>query len=332
MLSIIIVHYKTPELLNKCLASIFTSITSELVEVIVVDNDSKDNSKELVLQVFPLVKWIDSGYNAGFARANNSGIRSAKGEYILLLNPDAYVKQKALITLLEYYKKLDVNNNLGLLTCRVLSSIDNNLQVGSGTEFPGLKKYLRANPIFIKFFPNKATRPYDAPKMHYINHEIDFASGGCVMIKKSKILENDLFLDEDFFLYSEDVEWSFRVKKKGYVNYFCADVEVFHVNSASTGEMTDNKLSQITVSRFLMLLKSYGVLKFSLIQLLIRFNFRLQQIISWKNKNRKDTKFLIDSETRVNFKISKQYFGSIILRYYFRKDKNYLIYVPKNHS
>jgi len=332
MLSIIIVHYKTPDLLSKCVASIFATTPSERIEVIVVDNDSKDNSKELILQEFPQVKWIDSGYNAGFARANNSGIRMAKGEYIVLLNPDTYVTEDFFKKWLEKYKEMDQNHQLGLLGCRIISSVDNSLLVGTGRGFPSWEKYLNANPVYVKFAKKRPLKKYNAQEMHYHNHEADFISGACVMIKKSKIEQHNLYLDEDFFLYSEDVEWSFRVKKKGYFNYFCADVEVFHVNSASTGEMTDNKLSQITVSRFLMLLKSYGVLRFSLIQIIIRFNFRLQQIISWKNKNRNHPPPLIDSETRVNFEISKQYFWNIILRYYIIKDENNLIYVPKDHS
>jgi GT2 family glycosyltransferase len=275
-LSIIIVHYKTPALLEKCVASIFATTPSDLVEVIVVDNNSKDDSKGLILQEFPQVQWSDSGYNAGFARANNSGIRMAKGEYIVLLNPDTYVTEYFFKKWLEKYKEMDQNHQLGLLGCRIISSVDNSLLVGTGRGFPSWKKYLNANPVYVKFAKKRPLKKYDAQEMHYQNHEADFMSGACVMIKKSKIEQHNLYLDEDFFLYSEDVEWSFRVKKKGYFNYFCADVEVFHVNSASTGQ-SDNKKKIMFVSELLYLYKTHTKLQFWLFQWLFRFNFLLNK-------------------------------------------------------
>ena len=274
-LSIIIVHYKTPELLLRCVDSIYETTPGELAEVIVVDNDSKDHSKELILQEFPQVKWIDSGYNAGFSRANNLGIRASKGEYVVLLNPDTYVQPVFFQKWLDFYKENDFGNQLGLLGCRIISSVDNTLLVGSGLGFPSWRKYLKANPFYIKFFKTKETK-YNAYEMHYQNHEADFISGACVMIKKSKIELHNLFLDEDFFLYFEDVEWSFRVKKKGYFNYFCADVEVFHVNSASTGQ-SDNKKKIMFVSELLYLYKTHTKFQFWLFQLLFRFNFFLNK-------------------------------------------------------
>lgn len=148
-LSIIIVHYKTPQLLLECVKSIYSNTTNVDFEVMIVDNDSQDNSEDLIKQHFKNTVWINSGYNAGFARANNTGIRAAKGEYILLLNPDSFIKDDFLKNMLYFYQRKDTDGKLGLLGCRVISSIDGSLQVGSGLGFSSFKKHIKANPIYI---------------------------------------------------------------------------------------------------------------------------------------------------------------------------------------
>ena len=276
-LSVIIVHYKTPQLLLDCVSSLWEFSDGVKLEVVIVDNDSKDDSEKRILNTFPQTKWIQSGYNAGFARANNLGIRNSTGEYILLLNPDTLIKEGFLEKMLANYKQLSETHPLGLLGCRIISSVDGSLLVGTGRGFPGLSKYVKANPLVIKFFPTYVRKKkYTAQDMHYQNHAADFISGACVMIKKAKIEQHNLYLDEDFFLYAEDVEWSFRVKKKGFFNYFCADVEVFHVNSASTGQ-SKYKKKIMFVSELLYLYKTHTKLQFWLFQLLFRFNFLLNK-------------------------------------------------------
>jgi GT2 family glycosyltransferase len=274
LISVVIVHYKTPQLLLECVDSVFQSSPVELIEVIVVDNDSQDNSRELIGAKYSDVAWIDSGYNAGFARANNLGIRQAKGQYVVLLNPDTYVSAGFFQKWLDCYKKQDNNNQLGLLGCRIISAVDNSLLVGTGVGFPSWKKQLHANPIYIKFWKKNTRKKYNAQEMHFKNHEADFISGACVMIKKSKIEQHNLYLDEDFFLYSEDVEWSFRVKKKGFFNYFCAEVQVFHVNSASTGH-SENKKKIMFVSELLYFYKTHSKFQFWLFELIFNLNYKL---------------------------------------------------------
>ena len=95
-LSIIIVNYKTPQLLADCLRTVYAQTTAISFEVLVVDNDSGDNSRELVTRAYPAVQWIQMPYNAGFARANNEGIRQAKGKAVLLLNSDTLVEDQAI--------------------------------------------------------------------------------------------------------------------------------------------------------------------------------------------------------------------------------------------
>ncbi|MCB0512746.1 MAG: glycosyltransferase family 2 protein [Chitinophagales bacterium] len=285
-LSIVVVSYKTPHLLKKCVESIYAFKEDLSIEVIIVDNDSGDESKQLVMTNFPDVNWIDSGYNAGFSRANNIGIKQAKGDYIVVLNPDSFVKEGFFKKYLNFYKEKDRNNKLGLLGCRIISSIDASLLVGSGVNFPGLYKYINANPIyiFLKRQFKRKDKKYLPKVMHYKNHEIDFVSGACVMIKKSKIIENNLFLDEDFFLYFEDVEWSYRVRDKGFFNYFYSEIEVYHVNSASTNN-SPFKNYQIQISEYLYFYKVFSSAKYALWSILVRFNFLLNRVLIKKDKD-----------------------------------------------
>ncbi len=297
LLSVIIVHYKTPQLLLDCVKSLWDNSDGIKLEVVVVDNESKDESELLVLKAFPQTKWIQSGYNAGFARANNLGIRNSLGKYILLLNPDSFIKDDFLEKMLTAYQNLNEEYNLGLLGCRIVSSVNGSLLVGTGSGFQGLIKYVKANPLVIKFFPNYVTKKiYNAEKMHYENHEVDFVSGACVMIEREKIEKHNLFLDEDFFLYYEDVEWSFRVKKSGLINYFFSETEVYHVNSASTdANPLKNKI--VLASEFLYFYKTLRTFQFWLLKRLIFLNFRLNMFLL---KRRNQVELLTqESENRV---------------------------------
>lgn len=296
-LSVIIVNYKTPQLLKECVSSLFQNQQGFEMEVIVVDNDSQDNSQELVLASFPTVIWENSGYNAGFGRANNIGIKKAKGDYLLILNPDSYIKSDFLARFLAYYKEKDVNNSLGLLTCRIISSVNASLLVGSGRGFLGLKRYIEANPIFIfltrRF--NSKEKKYKASIEHYTNHQIDFTSGACVMIKKSKVIENNLYFDEDFFLYSEDVEWSYRVIKNGFENHFFSEIEVYHVNSASTGK-SNFRSKQMLISEYLYLYKTNGAFAYWFLGKIIKFNFYLDLKLLAKSSEYEKIKKLREEE------------------------------------
>lgn len=323
-LSIIIVHYKTPLLLLECVRSINKNTVELDLEVIIVDNDSQDNSESLIKDEFKYCKWVNSGYNAGFARANNTGIKTAKGEYILLLNPDTYIKGDFLKNMLYFYKKKDEGGKLGLLGCRIVSSIDGYLLVGSGIGFPSIKKYIKANPIYIYLTRNFAANKnkYDPQTKHYQNHEIDFVSGACVMIKKSKIVNQNLYLDEDFFLYSEDVEWSYRVKQKGFYNYFCASLEVYHVNSASTKAL-DSKQAQMQISEYLYYYKTLNGFGYFLLGKIIQFNFYLSKKLLQRKKE--SSKLITIEKEEFTF---QKYF-TLIPTIYKRKidgGKNYLRY------
>jgi GT2 family glycosyltransferase len=325
-LSIIIVSYKCPDLLKSCIASIYHAVPDFDFEVIVVDNHSQDNSEELITGEFKQLRWINTGYNSGFSRANNLGIRSATGKYILLLNPDTEMKGSFLSDFIGQYKNLNQRMNLGLLGCRIISLVDKSLLVGSGVGFRSTMDYLKANPVYIyitRIFKETNTREYKAKNMHYRNHQVDFVSGACVMIEKEKIELNNLFLDEDFFLYFEDVEWSFRVKQSGLVNFFCADVEVYHINSAITGK-SKSKFAQMQISEYLFFFKTLNLVGYLFTGLFIYLNFLLNQFLL--KRNGETEKLNLNTEQLAIF---KRYFWHIPHQFKRRSSsaKDFLKYV-----
>jgi GT2 family glycosyltransferase len=329
-ISIVIVSYKTPELVLGCIRSIFESGSSVKFEVIVVDNANDDGTIALIFDQFPDVRWIDSGYNAGFARANNIGISMAKGSYILALNPDTTIKYRFLDDFFSFYKakNIDFQSKLGFLTCRIVSSLDQTLQVGSGKKFVGFKKEIAKNPIFIYLnrIINVTKNSYDPAVSHFTNHEVDFVSGACFIIEKSKIDASKLYFDEDFFLYYEDLELSYRSRKLGFRNYFCADLEIYHVNSASTSKITD-KNYQINISKYLFYFKRFNRIHYLLMGNVIRFNFFFDRFLL-KRKNETELLIALGMEEAVfkkyYFQIQKVYGKNIL------KKIDYLKYDQEN--
>lgn len=317
VVSIIIVSYKTPQLLKACVQSIIDETHHLSYEIIVVDNNSEDESEQLIVEHFPDVIWINSGYNAGFARANNMGIKVAVGTYIFLLNPDALVVHGYLSKMITHHDELSKTHKVGLLTSRILSSIDKSLLIGAGVHFKGIDNEMRKNPFILKFqnvFKAGQNKPdYDPYTMHYVNHEVDFVSGACALIKRKTLSDLNLFLDEDFFLYWEDVEWSYRIKKNGLKNFFCADTEIFHVNSASTGK-SNYRTAQVRISEFLFYTKRYNRLKFHFLGLLMRCNYLLNAFLLKRSKNDKALEELKFDNLLFNqyfYQVHKQYKGKM---------------------
>jgi GT2 family glycosyltransferase len=328
-ISIIIVNYKTPQLLLECIRSIVDTTKELSYEIVIVDNHSEDESEILIATNFPNVKWINSGYNAGFARANNRGIRETNGDFIFLLNPDTTLTSNYLVKMINHYQLLSKMEKVGLLTSRIISSVDHSLLVGTGIGFAGIKKEWKKNPISLKWrqlFNRKENQVvYNAATSHYTNHEVDFVSGACTLIKRSTLENLNLFMGEDFFLYWEDVEWSFRVKKNGLKNYFFADVEIFHVNSASTGSLI-NRTAQVRISEFLFYTKRYNKLSFHLVGILMRFNYFLTSLLLKRSNDEVSL-----AELNVDKLLFKQYFYQAYEQYCKKnkKERPYLKYVEE---
>lgn len=274
-LSIIIVNYKSSEHILNCLETVYSQTTKVLFEVIVVDNNSNDNSKNIIIERFSKVEWIDMNYNAGFARANNAGIRNSKGEVVLLLNPDTLVENNAIENCYNEFKKSD------FVACGIqLLNPDRTPQISGNYVMKGGLNYLLPLPylgIFFKWVASllKVKKPNVPDAKGTV--EVDWINGAFLMVKKDVIKIAGL-LDEDFFLYAEEAEWCSRLKKFGKLCIY-GDINIIHLQGetanetfGSTGKgyknLFDKKGLQIMLSNLVRIRKQFGVGWFTFILLI----------------------------------------------------------------
>lgn len=244
-LSIIIVNYNTKHFLHDCLKSIEKSAKPNTFEVIVVDNASMDGSSDMLKQEFAWAKLIENKENLGFAKAYNQGIRLAQGDYILLLNPDTTIYNQTLIRTIEF---LNSHPEVGVVTCFVELAngrIDPACHRGFPTPWASFCYFVGLEKLFPK------SRLFGRYHLGWLSlntiHEIDTASGCFYMIRKSVIDEIGL-LDEDYFLYYEEVDWSYRIKQNGWKIYFFPAVKILHYKGVASGiKKSSQKIS--TASR-----------------------------------------------------------------------------------
>jgi GT2 family glycosyltransferase len=276
-LSIIIVNYKTPYLVLDCIASIF-KYNTENIEIILVDNDSNDDIEKIVGSHYPQVTFIQMGYNAGFARANNAGIRIAKGENILLLNSDTININDAINRCDDLLRKSDyVAAGVQLLNKDLSPQISGNFAMQGGLNYLLPLPYVG---IFLKCIADilSVKKPSIAETKSTV--EIDWINGAFLMIKKSAIDEAGL-LDEDFFLYAEEAEWCSRIKKHGKLCIF-GELNVIHLQGESSNtafesagkgyfNLFDKKGLQIMLSNFVRIRKQFGVVWFLFISIVYFF-------------------------------------------------------------
>lgn len=222
-LSIVIVSWNTKDLLAKCLQSIQNTVPPISYEVIVVDNDSHDGSPDMVEVRFPDVKLIRAGGNLGFSAGNNIALRQVTGLYILLLNPDAELMPNAASKMIEF---ANAHPEAAFIGPKLLNS-DGTLQK-NGRKFPTLLREVlgltRLYQLIWGYYDRKmgwGREDFDATA------EVDEVSGACILARKSAIDEVGL-LDERFFMYYEETDWCFRMKKTGWKVFYLPEAEVVH--------------------------------------------------------------------------------------------------------
>lgn len=264
-LSVIIVNYKTPDLLVNCIHSVYRETKNIQFEIIVVDNNSNDNSLELIRNNFPHVRWIQMGYNSGFARANNEGIRQSVGDTVLLLNSDTIVNGSAIENCYTRFLQSDY------VACGVqLLNTDGSPQISGNYFITGSLNNLLPLPYIgklIKLLGNlfKVKKPH-ASEFNSIQ-EVHWINGAFLMVKKSAI-EKAGMMDEDFFLYAEEAEWCYRLKKTGKMVIF-GEFNVTHLQGESSNQafgssgigyynLYDRKGLQIMLSNFVRIRKRLG--------------------------------------------------------------------------
>ena len=262
-ITIIIVSYNVQVLLQKCIDSIFASKIRSSFEIIVVDNASSDQSEELIQKRYPQIKWIQNQENKGFAAANNQGIRLAKGAFIWLLNPDTEVTPEALDSLIHV---IEGDSLIGACGSKLINQ-DGSLQI-SCYPFPTLGRE------FVRMFhlegliPN--TRyPMDQWDSHKI-YPVDNLQGASLLLRKSA-LEEVGYLDEAFFVYTEEVDLNYRLKKAGWKIYWVPNSIIVHHGGQSTKQNRTPMFLELYKTKIQFFRKHYGKVITTLYKIVLYF-------------------------------------------------------------
>lgn len=234
-LSICIVNYKVKEELSECLISIQKAMQTIETEVFVVDNNSQDGSCELIRESYPWVHLIANTENIGFARANNQAIRSAQGEYILILNPDTILVEDTISMIISF---MESHPDAGALGVRMVDSYGHFLPE-SKRGFPSpWVAFCKISGLY-RLFPHSDTfnHYYLGALAEHETSPVEILAGACMLLRRTVLDEVGLF-DEAYFLYGEDIDISYRILCKGYTNYYYPETTIIHRKGASTRKLS----------------------------------------------------------------------------------------------
>lgn len=259
-LSIIIVNYNVKYYLEQCLTSLERALAGIEGEVTVVDNHSSDGSLAYLKPRFPHVTFIESNHNLGFARANNIAIRQSRGEYVLMLNPDTIVGEQTLKEVMAFMDSHPKAGAAGVQMLKANGEKANESRRGLPTpmtafyKMTGLcaryPKHKRLGHYYMGYLP------WDEPG------QIEVISGAFLMVRKS-VLDKVGLLDEDYFMYGEDIDLSYRILKGGYENWY-VPARILHYKGESTQKSSFRYVHVFYEAMLIFIRKHYGHLGFLL--------------------------------------------------------------------
>ncbi len=255
-LSIIITHHKTPELLDLCLKSIKETVDNINYEMIVVDSEFKEKTKELIEEKYPEIKFIPFEKNLGYSKIVNAGIREVKGDFVLILNADIIVLPN---TILEMIKFIEGNPEIGILAPQLLD-FTGNIQISSFNQ-PTIKAVLARRTFFGKF--NKGKKALENFLLgdwdRKTTREVSWVQGSAILARMEAVKKVGLF-DEKFFMYFEDADWCRRFWENNYkVIYYpnAKMVHYYHRSSKKWGGLLDIFLNKYTRTHVISALKYF---------------------------------------------------------------------------
>ncbi len=253
--SIIIVNWNTRDILKGCLASIRQE-TRTTYEVIVVDNDSSDGSAEMIKKEFPETILVENNRNRGFAAANNQGLEVARGQRLLLLNPDTIILENAVDVMLFW---LDEHPDVGCVGCQVWED-ERTIQKTCFAE-PGLWHVFLIEFGLQKMFPMNSIlgRPEYGDWDRRTEQDVDVVSGMFMLVPRD-VVDKIGLLDEAFFIYSEEADWCRRIRNANYRCVFSPLARILHLDggSKSTEQIRSRMYVQLQKSKVIYLGKHYG--------------------------------------------------------------------------
>jgi len=240
-LSIIIVNWKSSDLLRNCLLSIYSCGDTPKLEVIVVDNASFDGCGEMLARDFQQVTFIQNDVNSGFGEANNVGYAKSSGQYLLFLNPDTEIVGSALDRMASV---LETEPDAGIVGARLLNS-DSSLQTSCVQAFPSLLNQLLDSEVLRATFPRAGlwgTRALfeerEGPAV------VETVSGACLMIRRD-LFERVQMFSPEYYMYSEDLDLCFKSAAAGWKTYYVRDAIVFHHGGQSSGVKPESHFATV---------------------------------------------------------------------------------------
>lgn len=278
-LSIIIVNWNVKKYLLECIRSILQNISNVSFEIIVVDNNSTDDSVREIKDTYPNVSIIENISNLGFAKANNIGARASKGRYILLLNPDTIVFPMTIEYLVNY---LDCHQDVGAVGGKIVCPESN--FIGGARHFPSLLTEFIDHLRLSSFFPhNKFFGFYNLKYWDYNdNRDVDVLSGACIMTRKQIVNEIGLF-DESFFMYGEDIDLCFKIKKAGWRIVFVEKAKIIHYGEKSAEQTLNGEMEIESLwSKYYYFKKNHGgcyAFAYRLAMIFVYFNWYILWLI-----------------------------------------------------
>lgn len=273
-ISIIIPSFNTRELLKACLQSLKTDNPD--YEIIVIDNGSTDGSKAM-LQEFQShnhkLKTIFNQKNQGFGQANNQGIKIASGDYLLFLNSDTLVKDQAPFKMVKF---LEDNPQAGMVGCRLLNK-DGTYQASAG-PFPNL--WITFIMLFAEHWLGDLVRGSFAQKK-----EVDWVMGAAMMVRK-EVIDKAGLMDESIFMYMDEVEWCYRIKKAGFKVMFYPGAEIIHLFGASSRAGRTDPIVNIYRGLLYFYKKHYSPLSVFILKIMLKLKARGALILGFLTNNR----------------------------------------------
>ena len=318
-LSVIILNYNVRYFLEQCVLSVQKALENTDAEIIIVDNNSSDDSCEMMKKRFPNVKLIENKQNLGFPKGNNIGVKQAKGEYICILNPDTVVAEDTFVKILAFAER---QKNLGIIGCKLID--------GTGNFLPESKRgvptpFVAFTKIFGLYKFPKHFGKYYAQHLHENETgKVDILVGAFMIMKRELYLEVGGF-DEKCFMYSDDIDLSYMVSQKGKDNYYFPETTAIHYKGESTiKDETYMKRFQeamnffykkhFKVSLFFAAFMKTGIIFFSLIK---RFQGKKKERVL------PESYALISDNERLREKLKTQLKGEVILQ---KKNANKINY------
>ncbi|MBI2845724.1 MAG: glycosyltransferase family 2 protein [Chloroflexi bacterium] len=276
-LSVIIVSWNVRDLLRQCLSSIDQSLKRKNLssEIIMVDNSSADGTPGMVREQFPEVVVVENQENIGFSKANNLGIKSSRGRYLLLLNPDTEVIDDALGRMVGY---METNPQVGALGPRLL---DSQMEIiSSRRRFPTLATAFMESTTLESWFPNhpliRRYRRADQPEDQV--QEVDWVVGAAILLRRAA-LERVGFLDEDFFMYSEELDLCYRLRRSGWKVIYFPLAQIVHHEGKSSEQAEAFKHRQFQRSKILFFRKHHSLWAAETLRLFLLFHYLYQLLL-----------------------------------------------------